>query len=183
MIGYIKGKVVNTGVNFLVIETGGVGYKIFTANSAKNGEVIELHCFHQVREDASDLYGFKKAEDLAIFEQLIQTSGVGPKMALNLVSELGRDKIISAISRNDPAIFKLVSGVGNKVAMKIVVELKNKISDGDFDLMQEDDTIEALLALGFKRHEVLPYLQEIPDNLTKVEDKVRFVLKNVGRER
>lgn len=183
MIAYLKGKVVNNGANFLVIDTGGIGYKVFTTSNAKKGETVELHCFHQVREDASDLYGFAKTEDLNIFEQLIQTSGVGPKMALNLVGGIGRAKIISAISKGDPAIFKTVSGVGNKVAMKIVVELKNKISDGDFDLMQEDDTIEALLALGLKRREILPYLQKIPENLTKTEDKVRFVLRNVGKKR
>ena len=183
MIAYIRGKIVNCGMNFLVIDTSGIGYKVFTTSRAKKGESIELHCYHQVREDASDLYGFKKAEDLAVFEQLLQVSGVGPKMALNLVGELGRDKIITAISKNDPSVFKSVSGVGNKVAAKIVVELKSKIAGGSFDLPQEDDTIEALLALGLKRHEVLPYFKEIPDNLTKVEDKVRFVLRNVGRKR
>lgn len=182
MIAYIKGKIVNSGLSFLVVNTGGVGYKVFTTSSTKKGEMIELHCFHQVREDVSDLYGFAKTEDLNIFEQLICVSGVGPKMALNIVGELGRDKIILAISKNDPAIFKTVSGVGNKVAAKIVVELKSKISGGNFDLPQEDDTVEALLALGLKRHEILPYLQEIPENLKSVQEKIKFVLKNVGKK-
>jgi len=183
MIGYIKGKIINSGANFLVIDTGGVGYKVFTAVGAKKGAVVELHCYHHVREDMSGLYGFASAEDLAVFEQLILVSGVGPKMALNLVGALGRDKIISAISQNDPSVFKTVGGVGNKVAAKIVVELKNKIAGGGFDLPQDDDTIDALLSLGLKRDEVLPYLRDIPKNLTRAEDKVRFVLKNVGRKK
>jgi len=183
MISYIRGKVVNSGINFLVVDAGGVGYKVFTALTVKKGERAELHCYHHVREDMSDLYGFAKAEDLSIFERLIQVSGVGPKMALNVVNELGREKIISAISQNDPSVFKTVGGVGSKVAAKIVVELKNKIAGSGFDMPEDDDTIDALFALGLKRHEILPYLQNIPENLTKTEDKVRFVLKNVGKKK
>jgi len=183
MISYIKGRVVNSGLNFLVVETAGVGYKVFCAARAKRGATIELHCYHQVREDASDLYGFSAPQDLAVFEMLLSVSGVGPKMALNLVSNLGRDKIIAAIAKNDPSVFKTVSGVGNKVAAKIVVELKNKIAGGGIELPQEDDTIDALLALGLKRDEILPYLRDIPADLSRVEDKVKFVLKNVGKKK
>jgi len=184
MIGYIKGRVINLGANFLVIDAGGVGYKVFTTKVSKIGEAVELHCYHHVREDISDLYGFEKAEDLAVFETLLIVSGVGPKMAQNIVSILGRDKIIGAITKGNASIFKTVSGVGNKVAAKIVVELKNKITgSSEINLLENDDTVEALVSLGLKPHEILPYLQDIPENLTKTEDKVRFVLKNVGRKK
>jgi len=184
MIAYIKGKVVNLGANFLVIEAGGIGYKIFCAKSAVIGREVQLHCFQYIREDKNDLYGFDKPEDLNIFEILLGVSGVGPKMAQNIVSQLGRNKVIGAISKNDPGVFKVISGVGNKVAAKIVVELKGKVfGSSDLTLPENDDTIEALLALGLRRDEVIPYLREIPDGLNKTEDKVRFVLKNVGKKK
>jgi Holliday junction DNA helicase RuvA len=184
MISYIKGKVVNRGLNFLVVDTGGVGYKVFTTATAKNDGQIELHCHHHVREDANDLYGFADTRELFIFEMLLSVSGVGPKMALNIVGALGCDKIINAISKGDHSFFKSVSGVGNKVAMKIVVELKNKITgSNEINLIDNDDTMEALMSLGLKQDEVIPYLQQIPDHLTTTEDKVRFVLKNVGKKK
>ena len=184
MISYLKGNVVNTGQNFLVVEAAGVGYKVFTHNIGKNEDRVELHCHHHIREDANDLYGFADTKELYIFEMLLSVSGVGPKMALNIVGALGCDKIISAISKSDHGFFKSVSGVGNKVAMKIVVELKNKITgSNEINFADNDDTIDALMSLGLKRDEVVPYLQEIPDHLTKTEDKVRFVLKNVGKKK
>jgi len=185
MIAYIKGKVVHRGGNYLIVETGGVGYKVFAGTDlvSKSGQV-ELFIYHTVREDASDLYGFESANDLDIFELLLTVSGVGPKAALNILSNLGRDKIISAITRGDTGLFKSVSGIGNKVAAKIIVELKSKIAGGDYSgaiLPEEDETVEALQALGYKPQEILPYLKEIPANLTRTQDKVRYILKNVGK--
>ena len=186
MIGYIKGKVVYKGLNYITVDTGGIGYKVFVADEIKNKKSVELFVYHFVREDADDLFGFEKALDLEIFEMLITVSGVGPKMAMAIVTGLGRDKIISAISKSDPTVFRTVSGVGAKVAAKIIVELKSKISSGDFGeglFGEENETVEALLALGMKKNEIMPALREMPDNIVSVQDKVKYVLKNVGKKR
>jgi len=188
MIGYLKGKIVLKLKNAVVLETGGVGYRVFVEpkileKNKISGE-LELFIYNHIREGVDDLFGFACPGDLEIFELLLSASGVGPKVALNIVGSLGGEKIISAISKGDPTVFRAVSGVGGKVAAKIIVELKNKISDDAQVFMpEEDETIDALFALGFQKNEILPYLREIPDNLTETRDKVRFILKNVGKRK
>jgi len=186
MIGYIKGKVVHRGLNYVIVSTSGVGYKVYVTDEIKSKKSVELFIYHYLREDASDLFGFEKMPDLEIFEMLITVSGVGPKVAMALTSGLGREKIISAIARSEPTIFRTIPGVGAKVAAKIIVELKNKIASGDFGdglFEKEDETIEALMSLGLKKNEIMPILLEMPDNLTSVQDKVKYVLKNVGKKK
>jgi Holliday junction DNA helicase RuvA len=122
---------------------------------------------------------------LQVFELLLSVSGVGPKAALLLVSNLGKDRILDAIARSDTSVFKSVSGIGNKVAAKIIVELKTKVIAGDAGtvlLPEDDETIEALVTLGYKKSEVLPYLAKIPKNITSFQDKVKYVLKSVGKK-
>lgn len=186
MIGYIKGQVIHKGSNYVTVDTGGVGYRVYVADEIKNKKSVELFIYHYIREDTSGLFGFEKAPDLEIFEMLMMTSGVGPKVAMAIVAGLGRDKIISAISKSDPAVFRTVLGVGTKVAAKIIVELKSKISSGDFGdglFGEEDEAVEALMALGMKKSEIMPALREMPDNIVSVQDKVKYVLKNVGKKR
>lgn len=186
MIGYIKGKIIHRGINYIIVDTGAVGYKIFVPDSLKTKKEVALFTYHQVREDASDLFGFESAQDLEIFEMLLSVSGVGPKVAMAIVTALGRDKIISAITKGETTVFKSISGIGTKVAAKIIVELRSKISKGDFGddfLAEDDETIEALASLGLKKSEIMPVLRELPDNIKSVQDKVKFVLKNVGRKK
>ena len=185
MLAYIRGKIIGKGVNHLVVETGGLGYRIYVAVSlllkSKQGEEIELFVFHRVREDSSELYGFALSGELEMFERLLSVSGVGPKMALALLGDLGEQKIAGAVERGDASLFRSVTGVGAKAAAKIVVELKGKITTGENLLPEDDETVEALLALGLKRAEILPYLKQIPPELKSVQEKVRFILKNVGK--
>jgi len=184
MIGYLKGKVVYRGSNYVIVDTGGVGFKAHVPPSLLDRENLELFCFHQVREDTSDIYGFSKPQDLEVFELLLSVSGVGPKATLTLVSALGCEKIIHSISDGDLSVFKSIPGIGNKVAAKIIVELKSKMVKGDkgaFLLPEDDETVEAMVALGFKSSEVLPYLAKIPENITTVQEKVKYVLKNIGK--
>ncbi|MEO5367110.1 MAG: Holliday junction branch migration protein RuvA [Magnetococcus sp. WYHC-3] len=186
MIAYLKGKTVYHGVNYLVVETGGVGYKVFVVPALLDKKEIELYIYHNIREDADDLFGFATQAELEVFELLLGVSGVGPRVALSLIAGLGAQKILSAISRGETTIFKAVSGIGNKVAAKIVVELRNKVA-GDSVLSsilpEDDETVGALMALGFRRQEILPYLKEIPAELKTVQEKVKFILKNAGRKK
>lgn len=184
MIAYLKGKIVLRRRNFVVIETGGVGYKVFVPDDFPATGTGEVYVFHNIREDTSDLYGFPSPELLGVFEMLVSVNGVGPKVAMNLVSNLGPKAIVGAISNNDPSIFKTVAGVGTKVAAKIVVELKSKVNGGGSSdiLPQEDETVEALLSLGYKKSEIYPIIQMIPPEIVDVRQKIRFVLKNVGKK-
>jgi len=185
MIGYIKGKIVHRGSNFLIVATDGVGYRVYVGAEVLHKKSVELFVYHYIREGVSELFGFEDAGDLEIFELLLGVSGVGPRVALSLVSQLNREKILAAIQKGDPALFKTVSGVGNKVAAKIIVELKSKIADGDLSgvLTGEDETVEALVALGYRRGEIIPYLRDLPDELETTSEKIKYVLKNVGRKK
>lgn len=184
MIGYIKGKVVYLGANNLIVDTGGVGYKVNVSPQdlkSVNSEV-EFFIYHNIREDASDLFGFSASENLEIFEMLLTVNGVGPKAAMTIISHLGREKVLQAIMDSDQNLFKTIPGIGAKVAAKIIVELKNKVSRGEVGISfldQSDETVEALIALGLKKQEILPVLKEIPADLIDTQDKVKFVLKHV----
>ena len=186
MIGYIKGKTVYHGANYLVVETNGVGYKVFVIPDLLNVKSVELFIYHNLREDTSDLYGFKTQEELNVFELLLEVSGVGPRVALALIAGLGARRILSAISGGDPSVFKMIPGVGQKVAAKIIVELRNKVADGAAAgplLPEDDETVDALVSLGYKKQEVLPYLKNMPSKLKTTSEKVKFILKNVGRHK
>ena len=186
MIGYLKGKVVYRGANYVILNTGSVGYKVFIPPPIAGKSELTLFIYNHIREGINDLYGFEKPQELEIFELLLSVSGVGPKAALSLVSALGSERILQAISEGELSVFKAIPGIGNKVAAKIIVELKSKVMAGDkgnFLLPESDETVEALISLGFKKNEILPYLAKIPSDLKTVQDKVKYVLKNVGKKK
>ena len=185
MIGYIKGKILLKREDSVLVEAGGVGYRVFLAKNViteiASGEEKEFYCYHFVREDTNELFGFDSPAELDIFEKLILVPGVGPKLALAIVSTLGRDKILSAISQNNPTIFKSVSGVGGKLAAKIVIELKSKLSGGATIMPQDDETVDALVALGYKKNEIVPLLSQIPADIIDTNDKIKYALKLVSK--
>ncbi len=185
MIGYVKGKIIAKSSNSLILENQGLGYKINTGNFPKGeiGQEAEFYCYHYVREDINDLFGFQNYESLEFFELLLSVSGVGPKVAQTILNNLSKQKIIQAIDTNDLNLFKSIPGIGTKVAAKIIVELKSKLSKNDIDLnsIENDETVDALLALGLKKAEILPALKNIPPDMDSVQEKVKFVLKNVSK--
>lgn len=189
MIGYLKGKVIYKAVSYVVVEAGeGIGYRVnIFKNGLENiikGEVAEFYIYNNIKEDANDLYGLNSPEELGIFELLLGVSGVGPKVALSICGSLGREKIISAIENSDTSVFKSISGVGAKVAAKIIVELKSKISGSSIGLLpQEDETVEALVSLGYKKQEIMPMMGSIPSDLKSVEQKIKFILSHVGKSK
>lgn len=189
MIGYLKGKVIYKAVSYVVIEAGeGIGYRVnIFKNSLENlakGEVAEFYIYNNIKEDANDLFGLNSPEELGIFELLLGVSGVGPKVALSICGSLGREKIISAIESSDTSVFRSISGVGAKVAAKIIVELKSKISGSSIGLLpQEDETVEALVSLGYKKQEIMPMMGSIPSELKSVEKKIKFILSHVGKSK
>lgn len=190
MIAYLKGTVKFKGANFIVLENNGVGYKIFVpislALKAKNGENEELYIYHHVREDASQLYGFRSVEDLNLFEKLISVSGVGPKTASGIFAEATASDIMSAIANQDPTVLKKISGIGAKTAERIILELKNKM-ESDFGAMKSHaemnsdiDVVEALVNFGYSSQQAKEALKKVDPSVKNLGDKVKSALKNLN---
>ena len=187
MLAYIKGKIIAKGENFAVLENGGIGYKVFTTPKvleAAIGAELALHTYMQVREDFQGLFGFPSAAELAFFELLITVSGVGPKMALTILSAENTDLIKQAISNQDTAVFSKIGGVGKKTAEKIILELKEKMgasaAGGTGAAGSSGDIINALENLGYSNKEIKEAISKL-DHSLPAEAKLRQALKILGR--
>ena len=189
MYDYIKGKLARKAENYAVVEANGVGYKIITTQSSlsniKEGEVI-FYTYLYVREDIFDLYGFFTIEERSAFELLISVNGVGPKAAIAILSCVTASELAIAIVTNQPKVITVAQGVGNKMAQKIILELKDKIKNQDIKssdysaapIPEEDDAINALVALGYNQAEIITALRDVPAEFT-VEEKIKYGLKNL----
>ena len=189
MYDYIKGKLARKAENYAVVEANGVGYKIITTQSSlsniKEGEVI-FYTYLYVREDIFDLYGFSTIEERSAFELLISVNGVGPKAAIAILSCVTASELAIAIVTNQPKVITVAQGVGNKMAQKIILELKDKIKNQDIKpsnysaapIPEEDDTINALVALGYNQAEIITALRDVPQEYS-VEEKIKYGLKNL----
>lgn len=192
MIAYLKGKIVAKTNSYLILETGGVGYQVFAGENfladAKTGSEQEIYIHHQVREDASDLYGFKNLDDLNLFELLISVSGVGPKSALAVLSLAATDDIREAIVRGDASLLTKVSGIGKKTADRLVLELKNKVSKTSSGttlsgggLSGLGDEFDALMSLGYPINEAREALNLVEASITSTTGRVKAALKLLSR--
>ncbi len=188
MIAYLSGNIILKKDKFVVIEVGGIGYKVFLSRQSllkvpEIGEDIKLFCFHNVKEDASDLYGFLTYDELDFFELLMDIHGVGPKAALE-ISVLGPlDKIKDRILAQDGKIFEGIPGIGSKKAMTIILELTGKIKllSGQKSKGAADPAEDALTQLGFSKQQAKDALAHIPNNVKTMEDRVKAALKSLGK--
>lgn len=171
MIAFLSGKLLMAGLNYVVVDAGGVGYRVsvplsLMAQMPVIGQPVQLFVHTQVREDAIQLFGFPALQDQELFEALIGVQGVGPKVALSIMSVLPSDHITQAIASDDAATLQRVPGVGGKTAQRIVLELKDKMSEitwerravsgartRDADAEALSDAVEALMGLGYNRQQ------------------------------
>ncbi len=191
MITHIKGTIIDKTDRGLVIETGGLGYKVFataaTLDKAREGTEIALWTHFAVREDAQTLFGFPLKDELNFFELLISISGIGPKTALGILNVSSVANIRKAVSTGDTSHLTKVSGVGTKMANKIVLELKGKFgaeTEGDADgisLRDELDALEALKSLGYGHKEAREALKEVDLSITNAGERVKKALKILGK--
>ena len=171
---------------FLIVETAGVGYKIWVSpevlSKTKNNENCFLYIHTHVREDALDLYGFLDYEELEFFEMLINVSGIGPKGALTILGIASIQTMQKAINTNDIAYLTKISGIGKKTAEKIIIELRDKVGKKDIggSLKDELDALEALKSLGYSQGEAREALKKVPQELD-TNSKIRIALKNLGK--
>lgn len=180
MIGSLKGTVAQLEAEYCIVDTaGGVGYRVFmpSAHLAQLvlGKEVRIHVHTAVREDAILLYGFLSREYYDLFEILLTVSGVGPKMALGILSAIKPDAFYTAVSNKDIKMLVKLPGVGKKTAERMLLELKDKVSGSreSDDVVQEiaeaggsgavAEALEALVSLGYSNSEIMPVLKEIPD--------------------
>ena len=166
MIATVRGTVSGRGADHVIVEAGGVGYKVFVPRHP-SGDAVLLHTHHVVREDAQLLYGFESREELALFELLISVSGVGPKAALAILSVSRPADVASAIASGDVAMLAKAPGVGKKTAERLIVDLRSKMGRVDLGLegpdpADADEAMTALRALGYTLGEAQAALRGVP---------------------
>lgn len=185
MIGKVKGALIELEGNLGLIETkDGVSYEVLLPPSffsLKLNSRIEVYTYLQIRDDAHVLFGFENKKQKEFFKQLIGISGVGPKTAFSIISFSKEDELISAVTENNIEYFSQVPGLGKKTAMKIILELSQKLKQ-EFQMEkmylsdQDKVVVDALVSLGFKSKEAKQLLAKIPKNLS-IEEKIKEGLK------
>lgn len=188
MIATLRGEVTQIEETALIIEVGGVGMRVFAPAplraKLKAGEAAFLFTHLVVREDALTLYGFESQADRDLFNLLLGVDGVGPKVALSVLSTMTLDAIQRAVFADEPEVLSRVPGVGKKTAQKMALHLKDKLKPGDalsqVAAMSDADAevLAALTALGYSVVEAQAAIQAIPKDAAKdVEERLRVALQ------
>ena len=189
MIKQLTGQISYQDNNYLILDVNGIGYKISTTkdtlkslNPATLKKPIKFWTHLAVRENSLDLYGFLEKTDLDFFEMLITISGIGPKTALGILNVATVETLISAIASKDTSYLTKVSGIGQKNAGKIILELKNKINEVDGNNLNQQsdlDVIEALKALGYSSKDALTALKKVDKTIVGVSQKIKEAMKHL----
>lgn len=190
MIAYINGEVIEKTTGTVVIDVMGVGYEIFTTaidiDSARVGEKRKFYTFHSVKESSEELYGFSSLAGKRLFELLITVQGVGPKAALAILGLGEVETVRNAIATTDISFVTGASGVGKKSAERIAVSLRDKVGQpscltsdrptGSLISPNDDEALDALIALGFNLVDATRFLSDVPVDLP-TNERVRLALK------
>ncbi|MBE7086310.1 MAG: Holliday junction branch migration protein RuvA [Clostridiales bacterium] len=186
MISYLRGRVLTTTAETVILDVNGVGYEAYCSGGAfkkiVQGEIAELYTYLQVKEDGVTLFGFESPKEKELFLKLISVSGVGPKMGISILASLSAEDFAQAVATADVKRLSAVKGLGKKTAEKIVLELHGKISaaevlDASGDRMtaatetpvqtklslEDEDAVAALMGLGFTRSESLQAVKRAHD--------------------
>lgn len=188
MIGQLTGVVSAVRVGFLIVNVGGVGYKVFGTRelllSLKPEKEATLWTHLAVRESILDLYGFATEEELKIFELLLTVSGIGPKSALAILDIASVETLRSAIAAGNATYLTKVSGIGRKTAEKIVLELREKVGaslEGSAaSLHGDEEALEAMKALGYSQAEARDALRKVPPEVERANERLREALRLLG---
>lgn len=193
MIGKLQGIVDYIGDGFVILMTGGVGYKVHTPEYLTHKSTVELWIETIVREDSIRLFGFSTLAAQNLFNMLTTVSGVGPKVALAIMGTINTDTLMSAIATGDAKTIATAPGVGKKMAEKIIVELKNKIGGASVTLFAPDagtsassalpDLLMALEALGYRRLDIIEMAQKLVNQnpTADVSALVPMALKEISK--
>lgn len=182
MIITLKGEITYKSSNFVILENAGIGYRVYFLDTEKValGDEIKLFTHQYIREDKSDLYGFLNFEELEFFNKFLSISGVGPKMAQNILG-LGIKNLQKSIIAGDSSLIESISGVGKKTAQKIILELRGSIDK----ILEKDglnkEVISALTGLGYQKYEAEEALRAISSEISGTEEQVKEALKILGK--
>jgi len=195
VIAFVEGRIVTLAPDSAIIQAGGVGYRIFcgpaTLAALREGTDSKLYTHHLVREDLQALYGFRSTEELGFFELLTTVTGVGPKVALAIVSSRPVAELQLAILQGDESVLTAVSGVGKRLAARIVLELKEKVSAagalaaGGANQGSESEVSGALQALGYTASEAREAARGAVASLpvgASLEERVKAALRVLRRD-
>lgn len=201
MIYSVRGTVIHMEAGCAVIECGGVGYKcqttINTLKKIKLNSEAMLYTYMNVRDDAVELFGFSSTSELSTFKMLISVSGVGPKAGLAILSELTTEQVAVAVASGDSKTITRAQGVGNKLAQRVILELKDKLkgvaaSQEEFSVSESSspvfaggnitNAVAALAVLGYSSAEVMPILSRLDGSKT-VEQLIGETLKELGKQK
>ncbi len=197
MIYNLRGTLTYCDQNFAVVECGGVGFKCFTTLTTlreigKVGNEVNLYTHLSVREDAMDLFGFASKEELESFRLLISVSGIGPKAAVAILSEMTPDRLAVCIASGDAKMLTKAQGVGKKTAERVVLELKDKMgaigsSDvaaaaaaGSAEGTDSAEAVQALVALGYTQSDAAVVIGRLDPSLS-VDEMIRIGLKELAK--
>jgi Holliday junction DNA helicase RuvA len=200
MIAFLRGRPAVIGTDHVVIDVGGVGYKVFVpipvvSSISGQKDDVTVFTYLNVREDAMQLYGFLDEKDLEVFEMLIQISGIGPKVALAVLSAMSAQSLIHAVVQEQISILTGISGVGKKTAQRLIIELKDKLEKMSIGEIQEipavrggisgyaDDALQGLIALGYNQLEAKRALGKVVllDGDKKPEVLLKLALKELSK--
>lgn len=196
MIGRLRGQVVHRALPIVVIDVQGVGYEVEVPlgvfeQLSPTGPVVELFTHLVVREDAHALFGFLRETERSVFRQLLKITGVGPRLALAILSVLSPEALGSAITQQDVEPLIKIPGVGKKTAQRLLLELKDKWLYGVDVLVQsverpapriQDEVGSALLTLGYHEKEIRRVVGQLPATGYTLEEGIRLALKSMVRE-
>lgn len=186
MIAFLEGQVKLAGERYIIIQAGGIGFKVFTTGRAlagiSEGQTVSLWCYHHIFEGGMQLFGFSHMAEVEFFESLIGVSGIGPKSALAVLNMAPLDTLKKAISAGETKYLTKVSGVGHKTAEKIIFELKDKMGasmspEQKKNLQDDSDALDALVSLGYSLADVRIALQKVPDDIRSVGGRIKHALK------
>ena len=206
MFYYINGRLTALEPSFAVVDVSGVGYKMTISQntyscmpphlSVSEAPMVKLYSYMSVREDGIELFGFISQEELLAFKMLITVSGVGPKAAISILSQLSPTKLAIAVCTDDKKAISLANGIGPKTAARIILELKdklkNEIHDDNFDTTSYDivantggskiaDAQDALAVLGYSKSEAMAALKGIDTEVLELDEIIKLALKKLMR--
>jgi Holliday junction DNA helicase RuvA len=189
MIATLEGMITEKLGDTVVLECGGVGYGLFTSfedfGALETGKSVKLYIYEHIRENAHDLFGFRTKDTKALFELLLSVNGVGPKMALAILSVANLGQVRQAIAAGDTKFISQASGVGKRVAERVVVDLKDKVglvsSEDATNFLSisanpNDEALQGLVALGYSVQDAAEALKNVDEKLSS-EERIKQALK------
>ncbi len=189
MIAYLNGAILKKLEKAIILDTGNVGYLVYVPaplyERLEEKQNIELFIYTKVREDDISLYGFETLADLDFFKQLLAVNGIGPKLAMEVLTQ-DSNKVKAAIVSSNLAVLCKIPGIGKKTAERILIELKNKIVPDEIGHLHaglekepDEDAINAIMTLGYQRYEIIRVLKQMPLEKASTEEIITYFLRNV----